>query len=206
MRLFRKHLIATITLLRRTASYARRHPRRLVLSILVFLLFDISLTLHASQSAPQEPITTGTTNEKIYIASLHWNGAKLIHQYWAPAVLDLVQYFGKDNVYVSILAGGSLDNAEESLRELDWELEKLGVERNLEIREQTHEDEVRRVPTEGEKGWIETQDGKKVLRRIPYLAGLRNRAMEKLQEVADRRDNKRRFDKILWLNDVIFNV
>jgi hypothetical protein len=206
MRRHGKHLDILITLLRRTSHLLRRHPRQLSLFVLVFLLFDITLTLHASQPAIQNPIPTSVNKEKIYIASLHWNGAQLIHQYWAPAVLDLVRHFGKDNVYVSVLAGGSLDHAEGPLRELDWELEKLGVERNIEIREQTHADEVNRVPEEGETGWIETRRGKKELRRIPYLAGLRNRAMEKLQELAERKDNKRRFDKILWLNDVIFNV
>lgn len=206
MRRHGKHLDIPLTLLRRIVYLFRRYFRGFLLFLTACLLLDIILTVHASRPAPQASTSTDTKHEKIYIASLHWNGQKLIHDYWAPAVLDLVRHFGKDNVYVSILAGGSLDGAEGALWELDLELERLGVERNVEIREQTHADEVNRVPEEGEEGWVMTRRGKKELRRIPYLAGLRNRAMEKLKDLAERSENKRRFDKILWLNDVIFNT
>jgi hypothetical protein len=48
---------------------------------------------------------------------------------------------------------------------------------------------------------------KKEMRRIPYLAAARNRAMVPLRELAGREGEQRRvFDKVVWLNDVIFSV
>lgn len=74
--------------------------------------------------------------------------------------------------------------------------------------EVTHKDEVERTPGQYDNGWIRTSSGRKELRRIPYLAGIRNKVMEKLKQLEERTDGlgKRSFDKILWLNDVIFTV
>jgi hypothetical protein len=49
---------------------------------------------------------------------------------------------------------------------------------------------------------------RKELRRISYLAGIRNQVMDKVRYLAERMDGqgKRSFDKVLWLNDVIFTV
>jgi hypothetical protein len=113
--------------------------------------------------------------EHIYIACLFWNNEKLIKEYWAAALLDLIQHSGKDNVYMG------WDDTEGALRELDLELDKLGVERTIEFLDETHADKVNWALEKGEKGWIDTSRGKKELRRIPYLAVLRNRAMEKLK-------------------------
>ena len=127
----------------------------------------------------------------------------MIRSHWSAAVLDLVRHYGADNVYISIVESGSMDNSKHALRELDAELEKLGVERSIELLDTTHEDEMAKTPG---PGWISTSRGKKELRRIPYLSGIRNRVMEKLNVLAARENGKRTFDKILWLNDVIFTV
>jgi hypothetical protein len=139
---------------------------------------------------------------------MFWNNEQLIRSHWRAAVLDLVRHFGADNVYISIIESGSWDNTKGALRDLDVELEKLGVERSIELVETTHKDEVERIPEPNEEGWIDTSRGRKELRRIPYLAKVRNGVMEKLQRLAERTDGrgKRSFDKILWLHDVIFTV
>jgi hypothetical protein len=123
-------------------------------------------------------------------------------------MLDLVRYFGADNVYISIIESGSWDDTKGSLRDLDVELEKLGEERSIEMLESTHKDDVERIPEANEEGWIWTSRGKKRLRRIPYLAKIRNGVMQKLKQLAERTygQGKRSFDKILWINDVIFTV
>lgn len=121
--------------------------------------------------------------------------------------MDLVRYFGAENVYISVMESGSWDNTKGALREFDLQLENLGVERSIEMDESTHEDEITRIPNPHEEGWIWTSRGRKELRRIPYLAGIRNKVMDKLKQLAERTDGqRRRFDKILWLNDVIFTV
>jgi hypothetical protein len=148
--------------------------------------------------------------ERIYIASLAWNDEEILREYWIPALLDLVQHCEMGNIYVSILESGSWDGTKDALRGLDIELEKLGVERSVVLSDKTHEDEINRVPAEVEKGWIWSTRGKMEMRRLPFLASMRNAAMEKLRELAVRSDAEggpRTFDKVLWLNgDVIFRV
>jgi hypothetical protein len=119
-----------------------------------------------------------------------------------------VRHFGADNIYISILESGSYDGSKVALRELDAKLEELGVDRSIELLSTTHEEEIERTPGPYTEGWISTRRGKKELRRIPYLAGIRNRVMDKLNLLADGKagHGKRTFDKILWLNDVIFTV
>lgn len=150
----------------------------------------------------------GARKERIFIGSMHWNNEKIIRSHWGAAVLDLVRYFGVENVYISIVESGSWDDTKGALRELDAELEKLGVERSIELLETTHTDQVTRIPEPNEEGWVWTSRGKMEMRRIPYLAKVRNRVMEKLKHLAETTDGQERrsFDKVLWLNDVIFTV
>lgn len=121
-------------------------------------------------------------------------------------MLDFISEYGADNVYVSILEGGSWDDTEGALRELDVELTNAGVERNVELQDLSHEDMIKQGPSPGGAGWIQTARGKKEMRRIPYLAGLRNTVMEHLKEIGQREKNPRRFDRVLWLNDVVFQT
>ena len=154
------------------------------------------------------PPASNVHKERIFIASMHWNNEAIIRSHWSPAVLDLVQHFGVSNVYVSIVESGSWDDTKGALRELDKELGKLGAKRSIDLHESTHKDEIERVPSTQESGWILTSRGKKELRRIPYLADIRNRVMYKLKELEQQPEQGGggRFDKILWLNDVIFTV
>ncbi|RDL36723.1 uncharacterized protein BP5553_06075 [Venustampulla echinocandica] len=139
---------------------------------------------------------------------MHWNNERIIRDHWSAAVLDLVTHFGPENVYISIVEGGSWDDTKGALRELDLDLERMGVERGIEMFNATHKDEIERTRDPAEEGWIWTSRGRKELRRIPYLAGIRNRVMDKLRYLAERTDGrgKLHFDKILWLNDVIFTT
>jgi len=145
--------------------------------------------------------------EKLYIASIHWNDAEILAAHWIPALLNLVTEYGAANLYISILESGSWDETKTLLRSLDSELEKLGVERRIVLEDRTHEDELTRIPDEAETGWIWGTRGRREMRRIPYLAAARNRAMEPLRELRQRGgEGKRVFDRVVWLNDVIFTV
>lgn len=84
---------------------------------------------------------------------------------------------------------------------VDMELGKIGVPRNITLSETTHQDEILRSPSED--GWIETPRGQLELRRIPYLSQLRNKSLRPLLELAQ---GGIFFDKILFLNDVVFTV
>ncbi|KAF7953705.1 uncharacterized protein EAE97_001104 [Botrytis byssoidea] len=182
-------------------------PLLIILSIDFFRTVSLSPPLKrvSLSSAPSDIVTS---KDRIFIASMHWNNEIILRSHWSAALLDLVRHFGVDNVYISIVESGSWDNTKSALRDLDMELGKLGVERSIELLDTTHKDEVERIPGPEEEGWIQTNRARKELRRIPYLAKLRNRVMEKLKKLADRTDGQtgRSFDKILWLNDVIFTT
>ncbi|TGO16370.1 hypothetical protein BTUL_0029g00610 [Botrytis tulipae] len=187
--------------------------RLATIPLLVILSIDFFITISLSSSPRRvslssAPSDTVTRKDRIFIASMHWNTELILRSHWSAALLDLVRYYGVDNVYISIVESGSLDDTKGALKDLDMELGKLGVERSIELLDITHKDEVERIPNLDEEGWIQTSRATRELRRIPYLAKLRNRVTDKLKKLADGTDGQkeRSFDKILWLNDVIFTT
>jgi len=139
--------------------------------------------------------------ERIFIASLHWNNEEILRSHWNDAVVELTKALGPENIFISIYESGSWDNTKDALRELDMELHRMGVPRNITVSETTHLDEISAHPTGDD--WIETPRGKKELRRIPYLARLRNLTLRPLEDLSREGIT---FDKILFLNDVVFTV
>jgi len=139
--------------------------------------------------------------ERVYIASLHWNNEAILRSHWNNAVVELAKTLGPENIFISVYESGSWDDSKGALRELDGRLERLGVARNITLSETTHLDEISRRPAR--HGWIETPRGKTELRRIPYLARLRNLTLRPLEELLEQ---GKTFDRILFLNDVVFTV
>jgi hypothetical protein len=132
---------------------------------------------------------------------MHFNNAEILKSHWNNAVIGLTEKFGPKNVFVSIFESGSWDDSKEVLRDLDRELEKLGVPHRIEVSDKTHQDEL----DNGDKGegWIDTPRDKRELRRIPYLSRLRNKTIKDLLELHKQGTE---FDKVLFLNDVVFTV
>jgi hypothetical protein len=126
----------------------------------------------------------------------------ILRSHWVPALVALVQDIGKENVYVSVLESGSWDDSKGALTELETQLTALNIPHQILLENTTHEDEINAEP--GPEGWIRTPQGKTELRRIPYLARLRNRVMQPFYNMS--RQQSRKFDKILWLNDVVFST
>jgi hypothetical protein len=104
-------------------------------------------------------------------------------------------------MFVSVHESGSWDDSKSLLRGLDRELERRAVPRRIVISDVTHKDELLNE-NKGE-GWIDTARGKRELRRIPYLARLRNQV---LQDLFDMHKKGINFDKVIFLNDVVFKV
>ncbi|CAI7581946.1 unnamed protein product [Penicillium viridicatum] len=183
---------------RRVLRY--RIARALIIIFAIWNLAEIHLIQHriyevdhtVRRHRPQK-------QEQIYIASINWNNELILRSHWIKALTQLVLKLGPENVFVSIYESGSYDNTKGALRELDWELERMRVHRNITLSPVTHEDELA-APAGGE-GWISTPDGKKQLRRVPYLARIRNLNLLPLQDLARQGIM---FDKILFLNDVVF--
>lgn len=118
-------------------------------------------------------------------------------------MLDLAQTLGPDRVFLSVFESGSYDDTKDALRELDADLEQMGVGRNITLSDVTHVDEIVMPDEEKGDGWIDTMRGVRELRRIPYLARLRNRSLQPLEDLA--REGVM-FDIVLFLNDVVFTV
>jgi len=183
-------------------SFRRFLRIRTFLAILGFWtaldLLQINLRLSRANT-PHEQLLWG--NQRVYIASLHWNNEYILRSHWNNAVVALAEVLGPENVFITVYESGSWDNSKGALRELDSQLDKLGVPRNITLDETTHLDEISRPPAR--HGWIETPRGRTELRRIPYLARLRNWTLRPLEELLEKGHT---FDKILFLNDVAFTV
>jgi hypothetical protein len=179
----------------------RRLLQALLISFALWSVLEVLLIYQRVSTAeaikprmPQKP-------ERIYIASMHWNNEAVLRSHWNDAIIQLAKAWGTENVFVSVYESGSWDDTKGALRDLDVELDRLGVRRNITLSDTTHEDEISVSPS-GE-GWIDTSRGRKELRRIPYLARLRNLTLRPLEDL-ERQGIA--FDKILFLNDVVFTV
>jgi hypothetical protein len=143
----------------------------------------------------------GRAPQRIYIASIHWNNEGVLKEYWNRAVVELAEALGPKNVFISVYESGSWDDSKGALKDLDQRLATLDVPRNISLSSFTHLDEISQPPVG--PGWIDTARGRKELRRIPYLARLRNIGLEQLEGLYKEGV---KFDKILFLNDVVFTV
>jgi hypothetical protein len=184
-------------------------PKPLLITLIVILLLDAYL-ITSSHPKPTRTSTLspGLKDQKIFIASMARNSEYMLRLYWNSALIRLVGALGTSNVYVSILESGSQEDTKGALRDLETKLNELGVQNKivLGIDSEQQAEMLKHVPEEDadRTGWIFTARGETgwELRRIPYLAELRNRVMQPLLQEA--RDTK--FDKVLWINDVVFTV
>lgn len=187
-----------------------RQQRRPLLALLVTLLFiDALILLHNRPSTMRVTADQhGQEKPSVFIVSVHRNTAKILPE-WSAAALALVDYLGNDKVYFSALESGSQDGTKAELMALKTELDARGVSNTVDLGKDVYEqlEEMwTRPDPDGprQEGWIwNEEDTVYDLRRITYLAKERNRAMQPLQDL-ERMGTK--FDKILWINDVVFNV
>ncbi|EKG11785.1 hypothetical protein MPH_11281 [Macrophomina phaseolina MS6] len=197
-------------LLPRRYSRLSRLPRTILFDLLpVLLLFwslvevlSIRRALQAVDQAAEHDAETYPQGEKVFISSIHLHDEQLLRDHWNAALLSLVEALGPSNVYVSIYESNSLDNTKGALRDLGEALDRAGVPNTIVLDESTRADELRDADAGGD-GWITTPAGDKEKRRIPYLARLRNRALAPLHELDAQ---GQRFDRVLFLNDVVYTA
>jgi hypothetical protein len=190
-----------MTALMRFARMLRRRSIKqvFVLAFLLFHVFEIAQILRCLTNPTIDDVAP--RHERIYIASLHWNNERILRSHWNDAVVALANALGPDNVFITVYESGSWDDSKGALKELDLALGAHNIRRNITLSPTTHLDEMS-VSTRGQ-GWVDTPRGRKELRRIPYLSRLRNLTLEPLRQLVLRGE---RFDKILFLNDVVFDV
>lgn len=198
-----------------------RQYRRPLLQIIALLFVIDALCLIADRPqtvrTPLLPRTTSGVSKKhdasanttIFIASVHRNTEGILKSAWNKAVLDLVDFLGPPNVHIVALESGSQDQTKEALTQLKEQLDARHVSNTvvlgMTVWEQLEELDARPDPQAPRKeGWIwNKEDSHYDMRRIPYLARVRNQAMEPL---AALQKEGRTFDKVLWLNDVAFDT
>lgn len=197
-------MIVTTSRLRSVLLRRLFRRRTLQLLVIIFTIWNAVEVLQirrqlarADFADSQAPRNLG----RIYVASLHWNNEAILRSHWNNAIIQLSKVLGRENIFISIYESGSWDNTKGALRELDRELEKMGIPRNITVSETTHLEEISGHTTGN--GWIDTPRGKKELRRIPYLARLRNLALRPLEDLSREGIV---FDKILFANDIVFTV
>lgn len=185
----------------RRKGLRRRIIQGLLICIVAWTGLEVLFVHHRLAAVEQTQRPAPRRDERIYIASMHWNNEAILRSHWNDAVVQVAKTWGPENVFVSVYESGSWDDSKGALRQLDRELDRLGVPRNITLSETTHKDEIESPPTK--EGWIDTPRNKRELRRVPYLARLRNLTLKPLEDLARQGVT---FDKVLFLNDVIFTV
>lgn len=127
-------------------------------------------------------------NEKVFIAaSLYDRGGELARGQWGQQLLQLIDLLGGDNVFVSIYENDSGEEGESALRELEQQIscpKAIVAEAHLDLSTLPH---------------VTVPGGDQRVKRIEYLAQVRNRALKPLEEQPEIR-----YDKLLFLNDILF--
>jgi hypothetical protein len=211
----------------RGLSFARRRwPRRstqIRLCLAVFFVFLVDTLYLVSQlpsagngdfgSTPlTDPARRGVAsgrNQSVFIASVHRNSAPRLHSTWTNAVIQLADYIGRGNVFISIVEMASADSTVMELTQMRERLESAGVPHNIvmgptawELQEQASRD----VKTyERRPGWIWIPQVRELgMRWMPVLAKARNQALQPLAELAAK---GHKFDSVVWIDDdIVFDM
>lgn len=139
----------------------------------------------------------------VYIASIQYNSAGILTAGWIPSLLQLIEELQGVNitVYVSIYESGSGDGTKTALSGLKDSLKTLGIDHEIRLDTETHALAIEKSILSS-TGLLHTLYGKE-LRRIIYLADVRNQALKPLEAFSKAGV---KFDKLLYLNDVVFSV
>ncbi|KAJ7896972.1 capsular associated protein [Mycena leptocephala] len=130
------------------------------------------------------PVLKGNGTTTYFIAAnLYDYGVHL--PVWTKQMALLIRHLGQENVFVSIYESNSHDRTKELLRAFESQLHRAAVRNRVVLDEDTRRRD----------GW--QSNGHE---RVQYMADMRNKALEPLQDgLAGKR-----FDKIIFFNDVYF--
>lgn len=152
------------------------------------------LVSRCSGSAPTQDGCANVFNEKVFISvSLYDKDGHLADGLWARTVLELIQIIGRQNVFISIYENDSGPEGAKALEKF-----KQNLPCRYKIVNDAH------VPVE-DFPTIRMPNGQDRVKRIPYLSEMRNRALRPLDKFDEQELGFKSFDKILFLNDIVFN-
>ncbi|CAK7235198.1 hypothetical protein SEUCBS140593_009202 [Sporothrix eucalyptigena] len=200
---------------------SRKYQRPLLWTLLALFVLDALRIVRSREPAIRSSVSslknedpTSIADHKypsVFIVSVHRNTEEILRSAWNENLVRLIDHLGHDQVYVSAVESGSQDHTKEALIELQTQLVARGVSHTIDLGTTVWEqlDELYAwpepdTPAAERPGWIWDGEEKHfALRRIPYLARVRNQAMAPLLAEAAR---GRRFDRVLWINDVAFDT
>ncbi|QSZ29281.1 hypothetical protein DSL72_003793 [Monilinia vaccinii-corymbosi] len=158
-------------------------PTYILLSVVLFRAWQI--IFNASYTNP--PPFSMPSHEKVFIAA-NIVDAKLIDGPWGDSVVALAEAIGRERVFVSVYGGpkDSLERLNEKLR---------GVPKKIVAEADDHID----LSTLHR---ITLPSGHTGVKRIEFLADVRNKALDPLTSG----DVTEKYDRVLFLNDVFFEV
>lgn len=131
-------------------------------------------------------------NEKIFIAAaVYDHQGELLSGAWGAQLMELIEILGPDNVFLSIYENGADEQAQLALHEFS---EVVSCNHSI-----VHEHlDLALLPH------VRTPSGASRLKRIAFLAEVRNRALRPLDDPRSPAYSTR-FDKLLYLNDIFFD-
>ncbi|KAL8647135.1 MAG: hypothetical protein Q9210_005736 [Variospora velana] len=164
---------------------SRRRPR-----IIRYFLFAVVIV----------PILDFLWSYHVFIASSVWNSGSLLQDHWIPSLLQVAGDLKAANisVFISIYENGSWDSTKSVLQQLKQTLEGKGIPHEIVIDDISHKEIIGKNASS--VGWLSTAHGKE-MRRIPYLATVRNEALKPLGSLTGSGTS---FDKLVFINDVVF--
>lgn len=128
-------------------------------------------------------------NESVFIAaSLYDPDGMLARGQWGKQLLRLIDLLGDSNVFLSIYENDSGEEGEKALRELEQQVscsKAIVLEEHLDFKSLST---------------VSIPGGSKRVKRIEYLAQVRNRALQPLDAHPEIR-----YDKLLYVNDILFD-
>ena len=136
------------------------------------------------------PLPDSPVEHRLYVAALIHNNAVIIDE-WIESVVKLTEAFPE--TYVSVLESGSVDGSDLALDEMRTQLKAIGVRHRIVSGEEGN----RRAGRVFKPG--DPSSGN----RISFLSRLRNVVLEPLIHM---RNEGEHFDKVVFLNDVLFCV
>lgn len=146
-------------------------------------------TLRRSVLEKSSPGRGNPRNEKVFIAaSLYDRDGELARGQWGLQLLALVDLLGQQNVFVSIYENDGGDEGHNALRQLE---QQITSPKSIVFEDHLDPKDLSSVTIPG---------GEKRIKRIEYLAQVRNKALKPLAD-----DPETRYDKLLYLNDILFD-
>lgn len=173
------------TLIRKARRFLSRACRPVYIAILVGVLLVWQITFNVPYADSRAPKFEVHGKETVFIAANIIDG-NLITGAWGRSLLELVESIGKERVFVSIYGGPTA-----ALRQLEAMLECDSAI----VSEEEDPLALADIPR------TTLPTGEKRVKRIAFLAEVRNKALEPMLK---GKGKKRKWDKVLFINDVYF--